>query len=195
MVFQSYKSDYSNQNHQLIVSVSRHCYVTGEGKFKYQKKSFDVNLDKLNTKKSHVVHFLIRDHFSGLFYAELADSKNIISIFDFLYRAWSQKDFHPFCGIPGAISIPKNIQRMWPDIISFVENLGVGIIDVTSGFQGGVRDIRTWETALYTDRYKSGRPPDYSEVKERSSNTCIELATWNSRGPSKEQVWRDNLRE
>jgi hypothetical protein len=31
-------TDYSNQLHQLLVSVSRHLYVTGDGFIKYQEK-------------------------------------------------------------------------------------------------------------------------------------------------------------
>ena len=190
-----YHSNYSNHVHQLVISVSRHCYVTSQGKFKRQKKPFDVSLEKLNTIKQHIVHFLIRDHFSGLFYAELADSKNMISVYEFLHRAWSPKGTHPFHGVPYAMTIPKSVQKLWPLLPQFIIEKGIGLIEVTSGFQGGVRDVRTWENGLYPSLYESGYPPDYSEVKAKAPHICLQLSTRSSKRPNKETKWRENLQD
>lgn len=196
MVFQSYKTDHPNHVHQLVVSVSRHLYVTSNGKFKYQKKAFEAKLDRPDSyTKKHIVHYLIRDHFSGLFYVEITDTKNIFSVFEFLYRAWSRKDHHPLCGIPYALTVPKNVKALWSNITPFLEEITIQSVDVTSGFQGGIRDIRTWEEDLRCGLYKSGYPPDYSEVSEYAPYACAQLNTFNCRGKSKAEVWQENLPE
>jgi len=91
-MFKSYRSEYANQVHQLNVSVSKHYYVTKTGSLKYQIKQQEINLDKLaRSERLHLIHYVIRDHFSGLFYAELAISNNPIPIHEFLYRVWAQE--------------------------------------------------------------------------------------------------------
>ena len=189
-----YKSYYSNHVHQLVVSVSKHLYVTESGKFKYQKKPFEVALDRLESfRKRHIVHYLVRDHFSGLFYAEVADSKGFLPITEFLYRAWSPKSVHPLYGIPSALTLPKTVKKVWPDLEPFIESLGITVIAVTSGFQGGIRDIRTWDERLRTGLYKSGYPPDYSEVLEQAPANCVWLNTSESKGRSKAAIWKSGL--
>ncbi len=188
-----YRSDYSNQVHQLVVSMSRHYYVTKQGKYQYQKKPFEVQLGAQGTRL-HAVHYVIRDHFSGLFYAEISDSDHLIPIEDFLYRAWCKKTEHPFHGIPEAISVPKTVQNVWPLVTELLMQSGIEVIDVTSGFQGGVRDIRTWEDNLRYGPYESGFPPDYTEVKSKATEICRQLATWSSNGEKKEHKWRSNLK-
>ena len=193
-MYKKYKTEYSNHVHQLVVSVSRHFYITDNGKFRHQKKVLEARLDRPESHtKRHVVHYLIRDHFSGLFYAELTDTHNLFSIFEFLYRAWSKKEYHPFCGLPHAVTVPKNIRAVWPSLLAFLERESIQLTDVTSGFQGGVRDIRTWEQELRTDLYTSGYPPDYSEVLEHAQSTCARFNLSDYRGQSKATVWRKNL--
>jgi hypothetical protein len=192
-MYNIYRSDYSNQVHQLVVSVSRHYYITKQGKYQYQKKPFEVDLGE-SSSKLHVVHYLIRDHFSGLFYAELTDTQHLIPIREFLYRAWSEKREHPFLGVPSGITVPKNVQKLWPAVAGFLAGLGIEVIKVTSGFQGGVRDIRTWEDHLKWGLYRSGIPPDFSEVQSQAIETCRQLAAWSVNGEPKERKWRNNLK-
>lgn len=188
-----YQSDYSNQVHQLMVSVSRHFFITRAGKYQYQKKPFNVELATRSAKR-HAVHYLIRDHFSGLFYAELGDSECLTSIEEFLYRAWSKKLDHPFHGFPEAVSVPQTVRTAWPSVAASLAELGIPVIKVTSGFQGGIRDIRTWEEHLRCGLYESGFPPDYAEVKAKAPEMCRQLATWSFGGDSKEAKWRKNLK-
>lgn len=67
-----YKSDYPNQVHQLNMSISQNYYLLKNGEIKYQLKKFDINWNNYErTGKRHIVNFLIRDHFSNCFYAEI----------------------------------------------------------------------------------------------------------------------------
>jgi hypothetical protein len=118
----TYQSEYSNQVHQLIVSVSKHLFVTKTGRLKFQQKAMDMNLSACSKDaKDHVVHYLIRDHYSGVFYAEIHSSSSLIPIEDFLYRAWSQKGEYLFCGAPDWMSIPRTVSEVFPAIIDFIE--------------------------------------------------------------------------
>jgi hypothetical protein len=46
----------------------------------------------------HLVHYLIRDDFSGVFYAEIHSGSPLIPVEEFLFRAWSQKENYGIYG-------------------------------------------------------------------------------------------------
>lgn len=49
---------YSNQLHQLLVSVSKHLYFGSDGNVKYQEKPMDVNIKNCHkSRKEHLVYF------------------------------------------------------------------------------------------------------------------------------------------
>ena len=195
-----YQSDYSNEVHQLIVSPSKHFFVTSKGTFKYQKKPFEVKLETISsTKKLHIIHYLIRDHFSGLFYWELCQSIEPIPIYDFLFRAWSKKERNYLYGIPDYMTIPKNTQTYFPNLLNFIEKLGISYIKVTSGFQGGVRNIKTIEDRLRYVGFDYNNPslfleePDFDLVLERAPEICRKLSDSSYRKPSKKDVWLSGI--
>jgi hypothetical protein len=96
-MFVHYQSEYANQVQQLIVSVSKHFQVKKNGHLTYQKKPIEVDLLKLSkSNRNHLVHFLIRDHYSGVFYGEVSPSIGLLSLGEFLYRAWSEKEDYVF---------------------------------------------------------------------------------------------------
>ncbi|MCA1626764.1 MAG: hypothetical protein LC742_02205, partial [Acidobacteria bacterium] len=54
-----------NESHQLLISVSKHLYVSKSGDITYQKKAMDVNLKNYRrTGREHVIHYIIRDEAS-----------------------------------------------------------------------------------------------------------------------------------
>ncbi|RZJ90594.1 MAG: hypothetical protein EOO20_07675 [Chryseobacterium sp.] len=71
-MYHTYKSDYPNQVHQLNFSISQNYHILKNGDIKYQVKKFDVNWSNYSKSgKIHLINYLIRDHFSGCFYAEV----------------------------------------------------------------------------------------------------------------------------
>ena len=144
-----YRTEYPNQLHQLSVSVSKNLYVTRAGILKYQKKKMEVNLNRLkDSNRTHLIHYLIRDHTSGLFYAEISTSEDIRNIDDFLYRAWCHKDDYSFQGIPEFLSIPKTVQAYCPDILKDLDSYEIDIIEPKNGFHGGIGDTKNIEDIL-----------------------------------------------
>lgn len=184
-MFNTYRSEYANQLHQLLVTPSRHITITKDGRLRFQKKALDVDLARLaKSAKEHVVHYLIRDHYSGVFYGELVPGSKLIQVQHFLIRAWSAKEKYPFCGVPEYISIPKSVEKEFPAIRSLMEKAGIQVTEVTRGFQGGVGDIRTWES--YIPQYCSMRE-DLEYVKAWTPDvTCALSAYLNCRHPYRE---------
>lgn len=184
-----YRSDYPNQVHQLIVSVSKHFFLTKNGRVKFQKKKLEYSLANLQqSEKELVVHYLVRDHFSGAFYAEATSSLQLNPVEEFLTRAWSIKDEYVFCGQPENLSIPRTVSDAFPNLLSWVDSHGITRFDVTSGFQGGIRDVPTWEnylrmvfalgeeTKLSEVRGKAARISNY--LNEAHGDRASKIAQW-----------------
>lgn len=189
----SYKSLYPNHAHQLTLSVSKHYWVTKTGVVKYQSKPFEIDLEKLDSSsKIHLVHYLLRDHCTGVVYTEVCTSDNLTLLIDFLFRAWSKKENFAFCGIPELLTIPNTIENKFPGIRKKVFELGVEQPKVTSGFQSGVRDIRTIEQIMpfYIDKI-------YSEIKNELNELHISLSTKMARNgrETKIEMWLNNVKD
>ena len=145
----SYRSGHPNHAHQLMVSVSKHYYLSREGILKYQKKPMEVTLKGLSAAKiRHMVIQVLRDHCSGVFYAEVAFGPELPTVRQFLARAWGEKASYPFHGLPILLSMPQTVKDFEPALAEAIEGLGVTLVGVTSGFQGGIRDLRTIESNL-----------------------------------------------
>lgn len=141
-----YKTDYPNQVHQLLISMSRHLYVLKGGDVNYQKKPFEFDLRTVGkSSKTHVIHYIIRDHYSGVLYAEVCTNLDTIPVEEFLFRAWSKKENYLFCGMPTLLVVPKSIREFAPGIIPLLNTLKIEHMEPTSGYQAGVREIRVWE--------------------------------------------------
>lgn len=187
----SYRSNYPNHAHQLMVSVSRHCYAGADGLMKYQKKPMEVTLAKLPAStRRHAVIYTLRDHCSGVFYAEVAIAPDLLPLKGFLARAWGQKTGYAFCGLPELLSFPASVRAAFPDVAEAVERLGVRLVDVTSGFQGGVRDIREINEAM---RVYGSRP--VGDLSEEIECTYQGLANAVSRRgfDTKIEMWKQGV--
>lgn len=145
----TYRSLHANETHQLSVTVSKHFFATKDGRLTRQQKPLEVQLrDVHDSKKNHLVHYVLRDHFSGLFYYEFSLAMNLMPVAEFLHRAWSVKSDFPLHGMPHCLSIPGMVRTVFPTIVEQVSRLGIEVIDATSGFQSGIRDIQTIESSL-----------------------------------------------
>jgi hypothetical protein len=200
-----YQSNYSNEVHQLIVCVSKHLYATKTGLIKQQQKSFDLSLAKVDkTEKEHVVHYLIRDHFSGVFYAEIHSSKALIPVEEFLFRAWSPKQDYPFHGMPECILVPKTVSDRFPSINRLICEYDIAPIEVTCGFQSGtIQDVKTWESHV-RQLSNLGTLSDIlqwqAEILQKWTPVeCAKETAWLNNGlsnrDSKIEKWRDRVTE
>lgn len=191
-MIQRYRSEYPNQVHQLSVSVSKHYYATKAGILKFQKKKQEVTLDRLaDSERVHAIHYVVRDHCSGLVYAELGFSNKLIPVQEFLFRAWGEQRDYSFSGIPDFLMVPRTVSAMFPELTKHLPALGIKTPKVTSGFQGGIRDIKTIEEYLIVSTgYPIERPKLH--IKE----ICEIMNRQKSRNgrDTKIELWRENVR-
>ena len=84
-----YRSPYPNYIHQLFITPSKHLYVLKDKRLKWQSKALEVKLDGIeDVEREHLVHYVLADHTSAAFYAEVGTSKPLVNPADFLTRAW-----------------------------------------------------------------------------------------------------------
>jgi hypothetical protein len=116
-MYHNYKSDFPNQVHQLLVSVSKHYFVGAKNRIRFQKKMMDVSLKNFEkSEREHLVYYILRDHFTGFYYVEVTSTNNMIPLPDFLLRGFSPKPDIDFCGIPVALMIPKQVEDYFSPI-------------------------------------------------------------------------------
>ncbi|WP_159561829.1 hypothetical protein [Alcanivorax sp. S71-1-4] len=188
---QSYRSEHPNHVHQLSVCVSKHYWFTNDNILRYQQKKLEVPLAKCGeSKKNHLVHYVLRDHCSGVIYAEVCSSRDLNNLDGFLFRAWSRKEEYTFCGIPEHLTIPKTIESVFPEIKGRVSLLGVIFPKVTSGFQSGIRDIKSLESfmSFYLDK-------PFCELQEsmQKISRCFSSEKSRTGNESKIQLWENGI--
>lgn len=191
-----YKSDFPNQVHQINISLSKHYFILNDDSIKWQAKEFDINWANYNkTEKKHLVTYIIRDHFSNCFYAELHFVDKMPMIHEFLFNAWKQKSDYPFYGMPACLIVPKTTQKQFPSIHKFFSNVDKPYLQTpTSGFSSAVISIRHWERCIkyFIDFYK-----DCKTLTQFQENIELINKETNAFGSSKRegnslQKWLDN---
>jgi hypothetical protein len=121
-------------------------YIGASSRLRHQWKAMDVSLKNFEkSKREHFVYYLLRDHFSGVFYVEMASGNDLTPVNDFLLRAWLEKPESAFCGIPTALMIPKAVENYFPSVDRMLNELKIEKIYPPSGFASGIRDIPVWE--------------------------------------------------
>ena len=140
-------ADYPNHFHQLLVSVSKHYLVKADGQIRFQKKKLDVSLNTFgNSDRVHVIHYILRDCFSGFYYVEITSSESLIPLQDFLLRAFLPKPDIYFGGMPKLLMIPKQVENLYPSIHGFLAGLNIEIIHPVDGFDSGITALTNWES-------------------------------------------------
>lgn len=141
-----YSSPYPNYIHQLFITPSKHLYVLKDQRMKWQDKAMDVKLNNIEqAEKEHVVHYILADHTSSAFYAELRTSKSLITPIEFLTRAWKKKTTFFFHGVPEQLIVPTTVSNKYPEINDWLEQLDIGLVSPLSGFYAGIHQVRNWE--------------------------------------------------
>ncbi len=139
------ENSYANETHLLLVSISRHLYLSREGVLKYQQKSMEVNAGNFHrSKKNHLAYYILQDVFSGNYIFSVATTKKMLPLLEFLHFGWrKEKGEEHFWGLPRRVSVPKLISS--PELLAGLQQLGVEPFHPSSGFASGVRIIRDIE--------------------------------------------------
>lgn len=145
-MFNRYSSPYPNYIHQLFITPSKHLHVLKDKRLKWQNKAMEVQLDGIErADREHVVHYILSDHNSSAFYAEIGTSKAMEEPTAFLARAWSKKPGHFFHGLPENLIVPAAVQSKYPRIMDWLKQLDIQAVPPSSGFYAGIHQVRNWE--------------------------------------------------
>lgn len=111
-----YHSPYPNYVRQLFVTPSKHLYILRDGQLKWQKKAMEITLQgSEKSDREHVIYYLLADHNSAAFYAEVHTSMTFQDPIDFLKRAWSKKKDFFFYGLPENLMLPAVVSARYPE--------------------------------------------------------------------------------
>jgi hypothetical protein len=142
----TYSSPYRNYLHQLFVTPSKHLYLLNDGRLKWQKKALEVTLKNVDQPdKEHVIYYLVADHHSSAFYAEVLTAKTQCDPIEFLKRAWQKKSNFFFSGFPEKLMLPTGVHEKYPELIAYAQSNDVSCLAPPSGFAAGIHQIRNWE--------------------------------------------------
>jgi hypothetical protein len=94
-----------NRQHNLLVAVSKHFYLTPVDTVRHQKKE----LTRSEPGKRLLTRLLLLDVGSGAIYGEYHPVSAIPNMGEFLVRAWHPKRGHFLRGVPGCLLAPKKV--------------------------------------------------------------------------------------
>lgn len=185
---------FANEIHQLLVSVSRHLYLTARGLVKYQEKPMEpVTGNFACSRKERLVYYVLRDAYSGNFIFQVATTAAMIPLADFLYFGWKEgKEEDHFRGLPLSLSVPKRISS--PGLLTGLRRLDVEPFHPSSGFASGIRILRDLEENLCFEalgRSAIHTVDTFNNCKSKVYRFMLEGAGRDS----KLEQWRGNLIE
>ncbi len=185
-------TSFANETHQLLVSISRHLYVTKSGVVKYQEKPMTVDIGNFyRSKKEHLVYYVLRDVFSGNFIFAVVTTQNMLPLLDFLYFGWKKdKEEDHFWGLPQRLSVPKRISS--PELIAGLQHLGVEPFHPSSGFASGMRILRDLEENLCC--YALGRSAIHSlATVQKCKSSVYQFILEDTSKINRINLWRNSL--
>lgn len=179
-----YQSSSRNEVQQLLISLSRNYYVGADGDLKFQKKPFEFNFDTVSrSNKKLMVSYLLRDHFSGVYYAEATTHDRLFNLGSFLFRAWGRKEGYEFRGLPESLMVPQLVIDKWPQLLDLLDACDITALKPRSGFEMGMIDIKNWQRDIYESGYVAymigaTTRVDYNfqRIREKQMEVCIRAA-------------------
>lgn len=183
---------FANETHQLLVSVSRHLYISKSGVVKYQEKPMEVDIGNFHrSRKEHLVYYVLRDVFSGNFIFAVATTREMLPLLDFLHFGWKKdKEEDYFWGLPQNLSVPKRVSS--PELITGLRQLKVEPFHPPSGFASGIRIIRDLEENLCF--YALGRSAIHSLDTVQNCKSSVYRFMLKGAGKiNRINLWRNSL--
>ncbi|WP_455233158.1 hypothetical protein [Geopseudomonas aromaticivorans] len=132
----------------LLISLSKHLYLTRDDNLRYQEKPIDPRLPGTKTLLTRLV---LLDVDTGTVYGELHAEWTATDIVGFLARAWHEKPHHPMHGLPARLNVAKSamaVPEIRADLDMAREFFGVRLGDLPHGFNAGIHALRNFENAV-----------------------------------------------
>lgn len=186
-------TSFSNQTHQLMVTVSRHFYISKNGILNYQEKPFDITLANYQSlKKELLVYYVVIDRFSGNYIFQVTSTRQLLPLADFLHYTWRRdKDEDHFWGLPEQISIPKAITSQ--ALFLGLKKAGVEPFNPTVGFPTGGHVIRNLEEHLWSQILYRSTLHFKASIELHKANIYDLTLGLSTHGDCR-VIWQNNLR-
>jgi hypothetical protein len=94
--------------------------------------------------------------------------------------------------MPDCLSIPKTVASAFPNLLKWTSSLGIDLLEVTSGFQGGIRDVPTWEEYLRMV-FALGEETQLSEIRTKAARISNYLNSEHSNRASRIDIWAHSV--
>ena len=183
---------FANETHQLLVSISRHLYITGDGVLKYQDKRMEVDLGNYrSSRREHLVYYILNDLFSGNFIFGVATTKKMLPLLDFLHYAWKKdKAEAHFWGLPQKLSVPRRLSS--PALLDGLQKLGVEPFHPSSGFTSGIHAVKSLEDSIcyFVLRLSSLH---FGDTIQRCKNLLYNYILKGHNRENRTVIWRSSL--
>ncbi len=143
-----------NQKQNLLISQSKHLYLTKGGNLRYQDKPIDPRLPGAKTLLTRLV---LLDVDTGTVYGEMHTDDTAGDLVGFLARAWHPKPHHPLHGLPALLNLPKSgmVNPDFRSAIAMVEDVfGVALGDLPPGFNAGIHAVKNFEKEVISLAYR-----------------------------------------
>ena len=128
----------------LLISISKHLYLTKNDILRYQQKPIDP---RVPGPKTLLMRLVLLDVDTGSIYGEMQSTENE-DLLGFLARAWSRKSLHPMHGIPSQLNIPKSAidnKSMIGDIRLLASSFHFKLAPLPTGFSAGIHAVKEFE--------------------------------------------------
>lgn len=136
------------REYKFLVVTSKHAYSNKKDICFWQDKP----IAKATEHKIPLRYLLMTDADTGAIYGEIVSSADEPSLIEFAARAFANKhEMLSMSGIPASIVIPKKHpveEEEYKHFQKAMLSLGITLIHPSSGFDAGVRCVRTWESQV-----------------------------------------------
>lgn len=156
----------------LLISKSKHLYLTKAGLLRYQQKAIDPRLAGTKTLLERLV---LLDVDTGVVYCEMHPADEATDILGFLARAWSVKPDHPMRGFPQQLNVPKAAiadPAIAPDLRTLASWGAFELAALPAGFAAGIHAVKKFENEMMYLTYRSDQIGIYTVNKLSALISC-----------------------
>lgn len=156
----------------LLISKSKHLYLTKDGLLRYQQKAIDPRLPGTKTLLERLV---LLDVDTGVVYCEMHPADEPTDILGFLARAWSIKPDHSMRGFPQRLNVPKGAitdPSIAPDLRNLASWGAFTVAALPAGFAAGVHAVKKFEAEMTYLKCRSDQIDIYTINKLSALISC-----------------------
>lgn len=172
----------------LLVSTSKHLYLTKSGALRRQHKEIDP---RLPGTKILLTRLVVLDVDMGTMYGEMHNADNSLDLLGFIARAWSVKADHPMHGIPKQLNVPKAViddADMNRDLSLLASASHFTVAPLPAGFAAGIHAVKQFEIKIESLLWRVEGDVNLESILAASA--AISRSASSGMSLLREEIWR-----